>query len=63
MTLDSERTQRILDEAFAKFKSDHPEVAHAIESMNMSYAEYLRILSGLSSDIQTTAGSAQTPPC
>jgi hypothetical protein len=62
MTTDAERIQKILDEAFAKFKADFPSVAHSIEIMKLSYAEYLTVLSKLSNEIPTRVGNAVTPP-
>ncbi len=61
MTPESERVQRVLDDAFAKFRQDHPEIVQALETMNISFAEYLMILSAQTKDQQTTSGNAQTP--
>lgn len=61
MTPESEKVQRILDEAFAKLKQEHPEVVQAIEAMNVSFAEYLTILSAQTKEVQTTSGNALTP--
>jgi hypothetical protein len=61
MTLESERVQRVLDDAFAKLRQDYPEVVQAIEAMNISFAEYLTILSAQTKDVQTISGNAQTP--
>ena len=60
VTPESERVQRVLDDAFAKFRQDHPEIVQAIEAMNISFAEYLMILSAQTKDQQTTSGNAQT---
>jgi hypothetical protein len=60
MTPESERVQRVLDDAFAKLRQDHPDVVQAIETMNVSFAEYLTILAAQTKDAQTTSGNAQT---
>jgi hypothetical protein len=60
MTPETERTQRILDEAFAKFKLENAEVAQTLEMLNVSFGEYVQMLSNLHSDPQTTSGNAQT---
>jgi hypothetical protein len=61
MTPESEKVQRVLDDAFGKFRHDHPEVVQAIEAMNVSFAQYLAVLSAQTTDPQTTSGNAQTP--
>jgi hypothetical protein len=58
MTPESEKAQRVLDEAFAKLRQDQPEVVQAMETMNISFAEYLAILSAQNIEAQTTAGNA-----
>lgn len=60
MTPENERAQRILDEAFAKLRQDHPEVVQAIEAMNVSFAEYVTILSAQTAEPQTISGNAHT---
>lgn len=35
MSPENEKAQRVLDEAFAKLRQDHPEVVQAIEAMNV----------------------------
>jgi hypothetical protein len=59
MTPESEKAQRVLDEAFAKFRQDHPQVVEAIEAMNVSFTEYLMVLSAQTRDAQTISGNAQ----
>ncbi|HEX4055936.1 MAG TPA: hypothetical protein VHX86_16855 [Tepidisphaeraceae bacterium] len=61
MQSDTERDQKIIDQAFAKFTADFPEVAQSIEAMRISYADYLSMLSNLSGEIPTTVGNAFTP--
>jgi len=61
MTPESERMQRVLDEAFAKLKQEHPEVVQAIEALNVSFAEYMTLLSAQTQDVQTISGNTQTP--
>jgi hypothetical protein len=56
-TLEIERIQSALDAAFADFKTQNPELAQALETLNISYGEYLRVLSGLNADPQTTSGN------
>jgi hypothetical protein len=62
MTPESEKIQRVLDDAFAKLRQDHPEVVQAIEAMNISFAHYLAVLSAQTTEPQSTSGNAQTPP-
>jgi hypothetical protein len=59
MTPENEKVQRVLDEAFTKLRQEHPDVVKAIEAMNLSFAEYLTILSTQTADAQTTSGNAQ----
>jgi hypothetical protein len=61
MTPESEQIQKVLDEAFARFRAEHPEVAASIEATSVPFAEYLAILSHLNYDTTTTTGNAQTP--
>lgn len=61
MTPESEKVQRVLDEAFAKLRQEHPDVVQAIETTNLSFAEYLTILAAQTADAQTILGNAQTP--
>ena len=61
MTPENERAQRVLDEAFAKFRQDHPDVVQAIETLNISFEQYLTALSTQNNDVQTVSGNAQTP--
>lgn len=62
MAANSEQIQKILDEAFAKFSHDFPDVARSIELMNITYADYLRLLSGQQNEIPSSVGSSLTPP-
>jgi len=47
-----------LDAAFADFKSQNPELANALEVLNISYNEYLSLLMGLNGEFQTISGNA-----
>jgi hypothetical protein len=60
-TSDVEKMQLRLDEAFARFREQNPEVAEAMRVLQISYAEYLRVLSGLNIGIDTVSGNTQTP--
>jgi hypothetical protein len=60
MTPENEAVQRVLDVAFAKFSEEHPEIVQAIEAMNVSFAEYLTVLSAQTQDVHTVSGNAQT---
>jgi hypothetical protein len=57
-TLEIDRIQSVLDVAFADFKAQNPELAEALETLNISYSEYLRVLSGLNAEPQTASGNA-----
>ncbi len=60
----TEETQKIhdaLDAAFARFRQDNPELAEAMRVLNISYAEYLRVLAGLQLEPSTSSGNSQTP--
>jgi hypothetical protein len=61
MTPESEAVQKVLDEAFAKFRSDYPEIARTLDAMGISFSQYLATMQGLRPDLQTTSGSASTP--
>jgi len=50
--------QATLDSAFADFKSQNPELAKALEVLNISYREYLCVLMGIKAELQTVSGSA-----
>jgi len=56
-----EQVQRALDDAFASFRQGNPELAEAIRVLNISYAEYLRILFGLRFEPNTVSGNTRTP--
>lgn len=56
--LDVQKIQAALDAAFADFKSQNPVVAQALETLNISYGEYLRIQAALNPGIHTTSGNA-----
>lgn len=58
---DIKKIQESLDEAFARFKDENPEVAEAMRVLNISYAEYLRFLSGLRTEPQSVSGNTQAP--
>jgi hypothetical protein len=60
VTQQSEQAQKILDAAFAQFKNDYPEVARAIEAMNVSFADYVSMLATMHHGIETTSGNALT---
>lgn len=61
MTAESEAIQKVLDESFAKFRSDYPEIARTLEAMGVSFAQYLATMQNLRPDLQTVSGSACTP--
>lgn len=61
MSPENELAQQVLDVAFAKFREEHPEVVDAIEAMNVSFAQYLTVLSAQSGEPQTVSWNAQTP--
>lgn len=52
-----QKTQDHLQEAFALFERDHPEVAEAMKVMNISYPEYLQALAALK-EVPSTSGNA-----
>jgi hypothetical protein len=56
-TLEVERIGSILEAAFADFESQNPELAKALETLNISYSEYLQRLMGLNAEPQTTSGN------
>jgi hypothetical protein len=56
-TPEIQKIQLDLDTAFADFKSQNPELAQALETLNITYSEYLRVLSGLNTEPQTTSGN------
>jgi hypothetical protein len=56
--VDVHKIQSALDSAFADFKSQNPVLAQALESLNISYAEYLQRQLALSYGTQTTSGNA-----
>lgn len=57
---DVKTIQNVLDEAFDQFKDANPEVAEAMQVLNISYAEYLRVLSGLRVEPQSVSGNSET---
>lgn len=56
-----QKAQERLDEAFAAFERDHPEVVEAMRVMNISFAEYLQALSSLKEGSSTSGNAAATP--
>lgn len=56
--LDVQKIQSALDQAFADFKGQNPVVAQALETLNISYGEYLRIQAALNPGVHTTSGNA-----
>jgi hypothetical protein len=56
--LDVQELQSALDAAFADFKGQNPVLAQALETLNISYGEYLRMQAALNSGIHTTSGNA-----
>jgi hypothetical protein len=56
-TSEAEKIQSALDGAFADFKSQNPDLAEALETLNIAYSEYLRTMSGLNTEPQTTSGN------
>lgn len=57
----AQQMQDALDTAFAAFSQEHPEVADALRVFNVSYAEYLQMMSSLREDGKTISGNAYTP--
>ncbi|MGB8413891.1 MAG: hypothetical protein WCE23_13800 [Candidatus Binatus sp.] len=57
-----EQIQGALDEAFANFKLANPELAESMRVLNISYAEYLRVLFGLSCEPDTVSGNTLSLP-
>ncbi len=60
-TLETEKIQQSLEEAFANFRQENPQLAEAMRVLNISYAEYLRVLAGLQLEPITSSGNSQTP--
>ena len=61
MSPESQAAQKVLDEAFARFKVDYPEVARTIETMSVSFEQYLATMQGLRPDLETVSGTAKMP--
>lgn len=49
--------QENLDEAFAQFKRENPELAEALQVMNVSFAEYIQMLSNLRANQTSISGT------
>jgi hypothetical protein len=47
-----------LDVALGRFEAEHPDVAHAMRTMNLSFAQYLQALSTLRRTSSTSGSSA-----
>ncbi len=62
-TLETEKMQQSLDEAFANFRHENPQLAEAMRVLNISYAEYLRVLAALQLELEpsTSSANSQTP--
>jgi DNA-binding transcriptional LysR family regulator len=56
---DSAAVQKVLDEAFDRFRADYPEIARTLDAMNVSFAQYLATMQDLRPDLQTITGT----PC
>ena len=56
---DIKESQAQLQEAFATFEREHPEVAEAMKVMSMSFPDYLEALASLK-DTSSSSGSAAT---
>jgi hypothetical protein len=61
MTAESEAVQKVLDEAFTKFRSDYPEIARTLDAMGVSFAQYLATMQDLRPDLHTASGTDCTP--
>ncbi len=59
---ETQSIQKILDDAFARFQAEHPEVVQSLEEMNITFADYLQILSGMNDSVQPISGNAQVQP-
>jgi hypothetical protein len=59
---ETQQIQKILDDAFARFQAEHPEVVQSLEEMNITFADYLQILSGMNDSVQPMSGNAQVQP-
>lgn len=55
-----QKTQEHLQEVFAAFERDHPEVVEAMGVMNISFPEYLQALASLK-EVPSTSGNATAP--
>ena len=55
-----QKIQDSLDVAFANFRLENPELSEALRVLNISYAEYLRVLSG-QLEPSTSSGNSYTP--
>lgn len=58
-TTDIQKTQEILEQAFATFAVEHPDVAEAMRTMNISFQEYLEALARLK-ETSSSSGNAST---
>jgi hypothetical protein len=54
---DAQKIQQALDEAFAQFKRDNPELADALQVMNVSFAEYVQMLANLRATETSVSGT------
>ncbi len=55
-----QKIQDSLNLAFDGFRQGNPELAEALRVLNISYAEYLRVLAG-QSEPGTSSGNSYTP--
>lgn len=56
-----QKKQQQLEDAFAAFEQEHPEVAQALKVMNISFPEYLQALAALK-QVSSTTGNSTTNP-
>jgi hypothetical protein len=61
VTPEGEAAQKVLDEAFARFRADYPEIARTLDAMNVSFEQYLATIQDLRPDLETGTGTSCTP--
>ena len=61
VTPEIEAVQRVLDQAFARFRADYPEIAKTLDAMGVSYSQYLATVQDLRPDLLTATSTPCTP--
>ncbi len=59
MSPEYEAVQHNLEQAFSRFRQENPSVAQTIETMNMTFSEYVQLMYGVQPDVQAMTGNAQ----